>query len=650
MPYLCRVTISGPEPDANGVSQMMDAVATAIESGWDAPRVFADEDDDTGIPDEPPDDDSPDGAILDYRVLGYPGGAIILVVLDDGDLMQTSVGITGLAQHLTTWSPGLMEYSPDEISISKVDKPYDGENWLQPVGEDDEGDSERPRWHLAELLDDGLQEMATGYLLARAVRSLWDPTDPVESHRARDIVLGAVEDPWGRELVSALGVLLVQAARIESDSGAFASLVVQGAGAPELAADLLRRARETGPEAETDGWTDDDMRGHVLVAGFTEAHQLLWNRVLDDESPQEYEDRSNRQLRTVLWAGLRALATMADTLRQLSGPWQFLDALCDDAAISILAENEQEQNEENTEEDQGEIEAAAAAHVLVWLAIQHPELLGAPASESMVEQVNEDVSAFHQVFYATMLMAGSGPLNAALAENPAPAQLRADIADFAAALSATASHRPDDLGESYDDMHGALELVLDEEADLRDVIRYLLAITSLAARFTGTDANPNRALEGHVSTPGMLTHYLLVEPAMHAALVLHRHDDDNAVRTRMLSLAAHVAPAAAGAMAAEFPGLTGEDPRLEPASRLRARHWIEHALRRADERERGAAVAAGLNCTADARTVVRAVRAGQDLPASWPVDRLISASAEAASAVLHCAGITELAEEVFAET
>jgi hypothetical protein len=124
----------------------------------------------------------------------------------------------------------------------------------------------------------------------------------VESRRARDIVLSAVEDPWGRELTSALAVLLIQAARIESNSGSFASLVVQGAGAPELAADLLRRARETGHESETEGWTDDEMRGHVLVEGFIEHHQLIWNRVLDGESPAEYEDRSRAQLRNLLWA------------------------------------------------------------------------------------------------------------------------------------------------------------------------------------------------------------------------------------------------------------------------------------------------------------------------------------------------------------
>lgn len=654
MPYLCRVTISGPEPDADEVSQMMDAVASAIEAGWDAPRISTGEDEDeaTEIPDDRPEDDAPDGTVLDYRVFGYPGGTIILVVLDGGDLVQTSAGIAGLAEHLTSWSPGLLAYSPDEINISKIEKPYDAENWLPPIGKAEGSGSERPRWPLAELLDDDLQEMASGYLLALAVWSLWHPTDAIMSHRARDVVLGAVEHPWGRELASALGVMLIQAARLESASGSFASLVVQGAGAPELAADLLRRARETGPEAETDGWADDEMRGHVLVEGFMEDHQLLWNRVLDDESSSESEDRENRQLRSLLWAGLRVTATMADTLRHLSGPWQLLDALADgdDTIISILAEEEKEQNEEDAEEDRGDVESAAAALVLIWLAARHPELLDTPAGDSLVTQASEDVSDFHHVFYATMVMTGPGPLKTALAERPAPDdELQAGIEDFAAALSATEGDRSDDSDDPYDDMHAALELVLDEESDLEEVIRYLLAITSLSSKLTGTEANPNRAREGYVSTPRMLTHYLLAEPAMHTALTLNRHDDDDAVRARMLSLAAQVAPAAAGDMVVEFPGLTGDDPTLEPASRMRARRWIEKSLRLAGERDDEADAEADLNCTADARTLVLAVRADQDLPADWPVDRLVSVGAQAASAILHSVEAAERAEEVFGE-
>lgn len=652
MPYVCRITISGPEPDVEGVTQMMDAVASAIEAGWEAPRIFVGDDDDTGIPDESPDDDSPDGAVLDYRVLGYPGGAIILVVLDGDDLMQTSVAITGLAQHLTTWSPGLLEYSPDEVTISKADEAYDGENWLPRIDaddDDDEEDREQPRWHLAELLDDDLQDLASEYLLARAIRSLWHPTDLVEGHRARDVVLGAVEDPWGRELTSALGVLLIRAARFEHRSGSSATLVIQGSGEPELAADLLRRARTTGPEAQTDGWDDDGIRGRVLVERFMEEHQLPWNRVLGDESPEEYGKRSDRQLKALLWAGLRALATLAMPLSRLSGPWQLLDQLGGDAFVSALAQEEEEQNQEDAEEDLAEVESAAAAHVLVWLAVRHPELAGGQAAGPLVDQVTQDTSALQHVTYEALLMAGAGPLKAALASFPPPPRVRAGIEDFTAALEVTEAAGADEAADPYDDMHRALDKVLAEEAGLRTRIQWLLAVTGLAARLTETDVNPRRGSEDDVSSSLTLAQYLLAMPAMHAAVVLHRHDDDNAVLTRMLSLAAEVAPAAAGGLASELPDLTGDDPRLEPAARARAANWIEKAVRLAREHGREVAPEAASRCGADARVLVQAVTAGLDLPVAWPVTRFAAASAEAASAILHSAGAAEFAEEVFAD-
>jgi len=652
VPYMCRVTISGPEPDAEGVTQMMDAVASAIEAGWEAPRIFTDEDfddeDGPGILEEPPGDVSPDGAILDYRVLGYPGGAIILVVLDGGDLMQTSVAVTGLAQHLTTWSPGLLEYSPDEVSIAKVDEPYDGENWLPRI-DDGEEDREQPRWNLAELLDDDLQDLAAEYLLAQGVRSLWQPTDPVEGYRARDVVLGAAEDPWGRELTSALGVLLIRAARFEHRAGSSANLVIQGSGEPELAADLLRRARETGPDAETGGWDDDAVRGHVLMERFMAEHQLSWNQVLDDESLKEYEERASRQLRALLWAGLRALATMAMPLSRLSGPWQLLDQLGGDPLVSVFAQGEEEQNEEDAEEDLEEVESAAAAHVLVWLSVRHPELLDGEAAGSLVDQVTENASALHHVLCEALLMAGAGPLEAALESFPPPPGVRAGIKDFTAALEVTETAEVNDAGDPYDDMHRALDLVLAEGPGLEQRIRWVLAVTGLAARLTETGANPRRDAGEQVSSPLALTRYLLAMPAMHAAVVLHRHDDENAVRTRMLSLSAQVAPVAAGDLASELPDLTGDDPRLEPAAKARAVNWIENAVRLAREHGREAALGVNSGCGDDARVLVQAVVAGRDLPAAWPVTRFAAASAEGASAILHSAQATEFAEAVFAE-
>ena len=80
----------------------------------------------------------------------------------------------------------------------------------------------------------------------------------------------------------------------------------------------------------------------------------------------------------------------------------------------------------------------------------------------------------------------------------------------------------------------------------------------------GTDSEfGSRSTEGTpASTPRTITYYLLIEPAMHSATVLHRANDDAAIRAAMLSLAAQVSPLAAAGLIAELPGLTGNDPRL----------------------------------------------------------------------------------------
>jgi hypothetical protein len=197
-------------------------------------------------------------------------------------------------------------------------------------------------------------------------------------------------------------------------------------------------------------------------------------------------------------------------------------------------------------------------------------------------------------------------------------------------------------------MHGALEAILDDEPDLEARIRYLLAVTGLAARLTDSDVNPRRSVEGYGSSPQALTHYLLTDPAMHAAAVLHRHDEDTAIRSTMLALVAQVAPAAAGDLAAEFPELEGDDPRLLPASRSQALRWIDNALQLVREQGHAVSSEGGLEASADAKQLAAIVMAGLDLPDDWPIHRLVSAAAEAAASILHSVDATDLAPDVFA--
>lgn len=652
MPYLCQVRITGPTPDPEGVSQMMDAVSDAIQAGWEAPRVVTDEDADLtgdltgGLTSG--DDDSPDGAILDYQVLGYPGGAIIVVVLDSGDLSQTAVAATGLAQHLTTWSPGMLEYSPSEVSISQLDEPYDEENWLPPLVDesDDEDVTDDPRWPMAGLLDGDLRVLGAEYILARAVRSLWDPTE--FSRDAWSVVARAVEYPWGGELTRALGVLLIraarlEAARLETDGGAAAKLIVRGSGNPELAAELLRLSREAAAGPGADG---DEMGGHLLTERFIDEHDLGWNRVSEGEPPDAAQERSDRQLRALLWAGLRALATLTFSLKDSTGPWQVLEQLDGRPLVSFLAGEEETRTEEDTEEDLEEIEAAAAALVLVWLAIAGPEMLGG-APDWLLQEVRENGSSFHHVAYHALLLAGPDPVGAAIEAAPVPewlARIQPDVEAFATALAATADS---DAIDPYDDMHAALETILAPDVpDLESRIRYVLRIIGLAAQSAVTGVTPPRDGPGALTSGQQLAGELLAHPAMHAALVLHAGDDDRAVRTRALSLAAQVAPAAAGAMASGFPGLSGDDPRLEPAARAQVLHWIEEAVQATQAKVRSEKE---LECGADARTLAAAVMAAEDLP-GWAARRLVAAGAEAAAAILHAGGAADLADDVFAET
>lgn len=639
MPFVCRVSISAPEPDIGGVTQMADALAEAVRSGWLEPGLIHGPDDVAG------DDAGLAGPVLDYRVFVYPGGADVVVVLDSADLTQASIAVAGLTRHLTTWSPGLLACSADETSITKIDQPHEDGTWLPPIAGSADG-PQRPLRQLAELLDEQLQETAALYLLACGIRSIWHPTDPQLGMLADDIIAGAAEEPWGGCLTRALGALLVRAARFEQANGSAATMLVRGSGDPSLAADLLRRARQTSVCGRSGGWVEDEMRGHVLMEQFVTDHDLLWNLISDREPLTQISDRRRRQITTLLWAGLSALATMALPLKGLSGPWQVLDELGRDALVAILAGNEQTRHELEIDDDDAALRDAAAAHTLVWLAIRHPECLDLPAIDSLVDRAVTSPTALRHIVHETLMLAGGDCLRAALAQQPHLAGPGQGYADLAAALEAIDSDPGQDLSSDlHDDMHTALEKILEESDDPAAAVRCVLPVIGLAARLITIQAVGYGEAGGGVASPGTLVGYLLSDPAHSAALLLHRDGDHGeAIRSRMLSLAAQVDPSIVGDLAADLPNLTGNDPRLEPAARSRARSWVHNALGLARHLCQAPVVPAG--ASPDARAYLTAVQTGT-VPDDWPVRRVVRAAAEVAALILDSINAAESSDEVY---
>jgi hypothetical protein len=83
--------------------------------------------------------------------------------------------------------------------------------------------------------------------------------------------------------------------------------------------------------------------------------------------------------------------------------------------VSLYAAQEEVHHETAAEDDAAEVRFPGASHLLVWLVIRHPDLLDTRAADPLIAEPAQDGSAFHQVFYATIVVAGHEPLIAALA-------------------------------------------------------------------------------------------------------------------------------------------------------------------------------------------------------------------------------------------
>jgi hypothetical protein len=656
MPFLAEIAVSGSGPGVDEVDQITAALAAALEQGWESRwRVVRDDHDEDGDLDADGDGDHEvERRVLDHRILGYPGGGFVLVVLGGDGLTfeEAALAAATLGRHLTSWSPGLMACSVDSVKVSPLESPYDGEDWLPPIADTPEDTT--PSFPLVEHMDSDLQSLAAKYLLAGAVRSLWSPGQRVNNRSwliAREVVLGAAQHPWGRELTSALGTLLIKAARYEEESGGNAPLAMTQSGSMELAADLLERARAS--VDEDDNWDDDDydlpsdeFQGHELIESFTAAHDLQWDQYPDGEPQPEADKRSDRQLRQLLWAGLNALSTLCASSRAVTNPWMLLTTLDDDPAIALMSRTESARIEDARESDAESLRDAGYACALAWLAIRRPDVIDRPRGGEIVEAVaqarDDGASPFRMLTGALYLMIGPEPIRAALAELDVPVTTGQELEDFLRAQDVTCSDEADgdERGDAYDDMNRALDNAFEAEEDPSAAIRLFTALLHRAAELTSTEVNPRRGEKGHISSAADLSTELLKNAAMHATLMLSQDDDeDSALRLYALGLTAWADPNAAGTLASELPDLTGPDPRTAPAARRRALQWVADAHDTTNTAGKPHHTGADV-LSPDARTVLdHASGQTEGEIDDWDIKRLVHAAAQAAAAVLAAGSV-----------
>ncbi|MEY9889008.1 hypothetical protein ABIA35_002902 [Catenulispora sp. MAP12-49] len=134
MPYLGRITITGPEPEVERRQHFIDALSTAMVEGWSS--LFAlvlSKDEMNGSTDLV----APVRKVLDHRIVGYSGGASVTAVMDgEGlDFEEAAAALASLGRHLTTWSPDLLEYTLQRVEVSRLEQRWDEENWLPPLNQ-----------------------------------------------------------------------------------------------------------------------------------------------------------------------------------------------------------------------------------------------------------------------------------------------------------------------------------------------------------------------------------------------------------------------------------------------------------------------------------------------------------------------------------
>lgn len=546
MPYAVWIEVSDPDPgtaDEVAQAQRPELIMELIQAGWETP----------GIDDDREDDEVRD--VVDARVLTHPDGAFIgIAVAAERFEVATDAGMS-LAHHLAG-TPALFGWTLDSLRVDKLEAPQPSGSWLPDLADDS------PRWPVATYLPREFQEMSAQYLIAAAVRHVNDPTGKAErSADAADLIAGVIrEHPWEREVVGTLGALLVAACRHEAATGTRHQLVARGDGDSELAEALLRAVRNDFDSPST-GYDDDEMRGHVLIEEFRAAHGLRDGESVDAE---DSEERRRDQVRALLWAGFRVLATLSKgTLEHARSPWLWLASLDSDAIDSLvddLAERDIDDLEETDEEAETELATAADAHLFVRMALHHPDLLEQqPEILSTLNDVEMTAGPLHHVVFYALMAFGAAPVQAAADSLEAEAiQLLLPVLQ---AIDANEDDALDGLYSAVDELLPGLDSTPDESRTQAAATLRLLTTIAAAAGHARTDE---------------VARELFRYPVEMACVIVHGDNDAAVVRAlqvHILAAAAAIDTTVAGQLAGELRALTSNDPRDEPALRADALRW-----------------------------------------------------------------------------
>lgn len=530
-------------------------------------------------------------------------------------------------------APELFGWRLTSLHSDRVASPLEPGVWLPRL------DEETARFPAVEHLPDELQRLAAQYLLVGAAGSIVAPTGG--HHRtvdATEVVAGSSEHPWGRELAGALGGLLVAACRAETTPH---PLVARGGGDAGLAEALLDTVRADAAQPRT-GYDDDRMRGFSLVEDFMSEHGLLWNRVDGELTPEADEARSRRQLRMLLWAGVRVLATLGkNTLPAAETPWVWLAELDSDViddAVGGFTERDVDEFEDAAEHTEDELYAATQAHVLARLALLHPELLDTDAATDLMDG-SSAYDPLHHLGLHTLLSLDTTAVEEVVRMSSGVVK--------AAAEQMLPVLRAVDAGEddAFDDLHGVLAELLpatvESSAERRHSTRAFLDLLSATAGAAGAEAAARSARQ------------LVNFPAELACVIVSVPDDDTVehlLRMRVLAAVTALDPTAAGRFAADLPALRSDDPRDQPALRSEATGWWAAVRRHA------APVPSLVNdavsaCPESGAALLRTMATPEATGASSPLDpldteTLVVAVVQAILALSLAAGEPDLPDDI----